>query len=197
MAQTIPPPSPKTGTPSVETKELQQKIFALKTQGHSLTQIGEILGYSQNYIYKLYKKGLKAIIFEDVDNYRKMELTRLDDLQAKAMMIVNSFHPLISGGGVVRDTVEDANGQPMLDPMTGKPLMVKVQDRAMVLSAINTVRGIIDQRAKLLGLNAPVKTAITNPDGTAAANLVQVYLPSNGRENYAEESVVEGEVIGG
>ncbi len=184
---------PGTGTPSVQTKELQAQILEMRKQGMSYTKIAEQLGYSHNYIYKLYKKSLKAIIFEPVVSYRKMELARLDDLQAKAMMIVNSFNPLVSGGMVVRDTIEDVNGQPLVDPVTGVPLLVKVSDRKVVMDAIATVLKIMSQRALLLGLNAPVKNALTNPDGSEAVpvggtSIVQVYLPSNQREPVTVEN---------
>lgn len=189
-------PSPRTAEPSVQTKELQREILALRKSGMTLTAIAIKLDKSQPYVSKLYRKALKSIIHEDVEGWRKLELERLDLLQSKAMEIVLSFHPLIASGNIVRDMLEDANGHPIIDPLTGKPVMVKLQDKALVLTAINTVKGIMDQRARLLGLNAPTKTALTNAEGNGSAALVQVYLPSNSRENYGEEGqTVEGEVI--
>lgn len=190
-------PSPRTAEPSVQTKELQKEILSLRKSGMTLTAIAVKLDKSQPYVSKLYRKALKSIIHEDVEGWRKLELERLDLLQVKAMEIVMSFHPLIASGNIVRDVLEDANGHPILDPLTNKPVTVRVQDKALVLAAINTVKGIMDQRAKLLGLNAPTKTALTNPDGSGSAPLVQIYLPSNGRESYAEGDTVEGELVDG
>lgn len=190
-------PSPRTAEPSVQTKELQKEILTLRKTGMTLTAIAVKLDKSQPYVSKLYRKALKSIIHEDVEGWRKLELERLDLLQVKAMEIVMSFHPLIASGNIVRDVLEDANGHPILDPLTNKPVTVRVQDKALVLAAINTVKGIMDQRAKLLGLNAPTKTALTNPDGSGSAPLVQIYLPSNGRESYAEGDTVEGELVDG
>lgn len=183
------PPKKGTGTPSVQTKELQKEILECRKNGMSYPAIGEHLGYSHNYIYKLYKKALKDIIYEPVQSMRKVELARLDDLQAKAMHIVNSFNPLVSGGTVVRDTIDGEDGRPLIDPVSGLPFLVKLKDQKIVTDAISLVLKIMAQRALLLGLNAPVKNAQVNPDGSAvAAPLVQVYLPNNNRDPVTVEN---------
>ena len=177
--------SPRTGTPSINTKIVQKTILEYRQQNMSFPDIGERLGFSQAYIYKLYKKALKGIIFETVETTRKIELQRLDDLQLKAQAILNTFHPIISQGIVVRDVIDDENGQPIIDLTTGRPVTIRVQDQGAVLSAIDRVLKIMERRAKLLGLDAPAKTALTNPSGDKPWNTpaaVQFYLPSNNRE---------------
>ena len=46
---------------------------------------------------------------------------------------------------------------------------------------------ISERRARLMGLDAPTKTALTDPSGDKPMELVQVYLPSNGRDVASDE----------
>lgn len=174
-----------TGTPSEATKLLQVEILALRRQKMSFPSIAQHFGMTQGYIYKLYKKALKDIIHESVDETRKLELEALNDLEAKLLRILGSFHPLVAGGGVVRDILEDASGKPVLDE-DGNPITVKVEDQGPILATADKILKVMERRAKLLGLDAPTKTALTNPAGDKEASYVQFYLPSNSREDEAE-----------
>lgn len=177
--------SPKTGTPSVETKLMQKEILALRRQKISFPDIAEKLGFTQGYVYKLYKKSLNAIIHESVEETRKMELENLDHLQTKVMEVINTIHPFISSGQVVRDIIDGPDGKPITDE-EGNRLTVRLRDLTPVLQGIDRAVRIMERRARLLGLDAPTKTALTNPSGDKEASLVQFYLPSNGREDVTD-----------
>lgn len=178
--------SPRTATPSEATKLLQVEILALRRQKMSFPSIAQHFGMTQGYIYKLYKQALKAIIHESVDETRKLELEALNDLEAKLLKILGAFHPLVAGGGVVRDVLEDETGKPVLDE-DGNPITIKLQDQGPILATADRILKVMERRAKLLGLDAPTKTAMTNPEGNKEASYVQFYLPSNSREDVQED----------
>src|SRR4029078_1889290 len=79
--------------------------------------------------------------------YRAMELARLDTLALAAANVLSATHPYVSGGKVLKDVTDDGPR----------------------LAAIDRLLRISESRRKLLGLDAPAKTALTNPDGTPAA----------------------------
>lgn len=152
-----------------ETKLLQKHVLQLRLEQKSFDQIADELGYSDTYIKKLYRKAMKEVIVEDVAQVRKFELMKLDRAEREVLRILNSFHPLVSHGSVVYDSVEEADGTPVFDPVSGEKKMVRLQDSGPYLAAVDRYLKIQDSRARLLGLNAPIKTALTDPTGTREA----------------------------
>lgn len=172
----------KTGTPSEATKHVQNQILELKRDGLSFIQIGRQLNYSDTYVKKLYRQALKAIIVDNVEDVRKMELMKLEALEREVIAVLRSFHPVVNSGSVVRDVVDGEDGKPMIDPTTGNPVTVRLQDQGPKLAAIDRAVRIMERRAKLLGIDMPTKVAQTDPTGEKEASYVQFYLPSNGRD---------------
>ena len=160
-----PTPSPKTGTPSEKTKRQQSYILKRRRDGISFPMIAEEMGMTQGYIYKVYKKALREIIVEEVEDLRKLELAKLESLEQEVMKVLQAFHPVISGGQVVRDVVEDEDGNPAVNPTTGDIVTVRLQDQGAKLAAIDRAIKLMERRARLLGLDAPTKMAPTNPEG--------------------------------
>jgi len=156
----------------------KQMVLQARRDGKSFPQIAYENGWTQGYVYKIYKTAMNQIIAEDVAEVRKMELERLDAATQKAMAILQTFHPLVSGGEIVRDTVEDEEGNPIGGG--GRVATKKLADPSVQLAAIDKLMKIMERRARLLGLDAPAKTAFTDPSGENAAN-IQIYLPDNGR----------------
>ena len=171
---------PMTCTPTEYQKNLQKQILEYRREGLSFPAIAFKLDMTQGYIYKLYKKALKAIIVEDVIEVRKMELERLDGLAQEITRTLKTFHPLVERGGIVYDTLEQ-DGKPVLDE-EGNAIRVKMEDFGPRLAAVDRALRIMERRAKLLGLDAPTKVAATNPNGDKEACLVQFYLPANDRD---------------
>lgn len=170
-----------------DTKLLQKQILKYRRQGWSYQNIADKYKVTWQYISKLHKKALKSIIVDDVNQYRKEQLANLMFAQGEALKAMNAKHLIVSHGHVVRDVVEDSSGNPVLDEQ-GKPILVKLVDPNAALAGLDRYIKIQDQIAKLLGLNAPTKTALTNPDGTQEAQFVQFYLPSNERESSEQAS---------
>lgn len=176
---------PRTATPTEATKHLQNRILDMYRDNPNFNAIARELNFSETYIKKMYRVALKAIIVDNVDNHRKLQLARLDKLHVEAMAILTAFHPVIAQGNIMRDIETDENGHPIMvgEDGTEVPKLVKLRDSGPVLSAIDRILRIEDRRAKLLGLDMPTKTALTNPDGTKEAQAVQFYIPDNKRDS--------------
>lgn len=155
----------KSSTVTERTRYVQKRVLQLRREGVSFPDIAEELDMTQGYIYKVYKKALREIIVEEVEDLRKLELSKLEALEQEVMRVLQSFHPFISSGQVVRDVVEDADGNPTVNPTTGNIVTVRLQDNGPKLAAIDRAIKVMERRARLLGLDAPTKVAPTNPDG--------------------------------
>lgn len=147
----------KSSTVTERTRYVQKRILQLRREGISFPDIAEELGMTQGYIYKAYKKALREIIVEDVEDLRKLELSKLEALEQEVMKVLAGFHPFISSGQVVRDVVEDADGNPTVNPTTGDIVTVRLQDHAPKLAAVDRAVKLMERRARLLGLDTPVK----------------------------------------
>lgn len=180
-------PSPRTAQPSEKTKILQNQVLDLYRDNPNYCEIARIMGISHTYVKKLYKAALKDIIVDNVDDFRKLEMARLDKLHVKAMQVLEAFHPLVNSGVVVRDNLEDADGNPLVDETTGELKTYRLQDQGPLLAAIDRVLKVSERRARLLGLDTPTKVALTNPEGDKEASFVQFYIPANGRDAITEE----------
>jgi hypothetical protein len=181
-------PSPRTATKAQETAYKQQQVLEEYTKCSNFSEVARRLDMSMSFVKKLYKNALKEIIVDSVENYRKIEMERLDILHNKAMTVLTSFHPYISNGAVVRDIIEDEEGNPVVDMRTGEIKTVRLQDQTPLLSAIDRVLKVSERRSRLLGLDAPVKNAFTDPTGDRESSFVQFYIPENNRDDNSEES---------
>lgn len=178
-----------------ETRQKQAQVLRLRKNGLTFEEAAHQMGVSKSYARHLYMRALTDIISEDVKEVRALENMRLDQLQVKVQGIVDSFHPYINSGAVVRDTIEDSQGH-ILQDSDGNPMLVKVHDASVTLAAVRTLLQIIDMRAKINGLYAPTKLAQTDPSGEKEVNQsvigggVMFYLPENGRDVIIDDSVV-------
>jgi hypothetical protein len=186
----LPPHGPT--AKSIEATKLTARVMQMRQQGVSFPNIARDLGietrgeaFTQGYIYKLYKKGLKAIIYEDVTEARKQELLRLDAMELILDRELARHHYVISAGGIVRDIVDDEEGLPMKDA-AGNLVTKRVKDSEPVMKLINQKLKIMERRARLLGLDAPTKVAATDPTGEKEA-AIQFYIPQNGRDLATQE----------
>ena len=168
-----------------ETREKQAIALALRQKGYSFQQMADQMGISKLYARKLFLQAMAAIITPGVEEMRKLENARLDQLQEAAFNILNMHHPLVNSGSVVRTPVETPGGGFLYDE-EGNLVTAALTDSGPRLAAIKVILSIMDQRAKLNGLNAPTKIAQTNVAGDKESEVVQFYLPGNGRD----ESVV-------
>jgi len=110
-----------------DTLEKEAQVLSLRRLGFTFDQIAKQLGYaSSSGAYNAYRRACLKIIYEEVEETRKMEMDRLDNAQMRIMTGVN-------------------NGN---------------------IAAINTLLRIMERRARLLGLDQPMKAQVevTNYD---------------------------------
>jgi len=169
--------------------ERAREALEMRKNGHTFAAISERLGCSGNYAYKLVKQALLAIIQEPAEDVRALELERLDTMQHAMMEILGEKHLLVSSGAIISAEVLDNDGNPVHDDLTGAPKKIRLTDAGPKFAAVTALIKIAERRAKLLGLDAPTKTAFTDPDGKESKNPpVLFYLPTNGRDVPAEET---------
>lgn len=164
MPKPFPSPTPRTAVQTEETARLQTKIMALRRAGWSFPKIAVECDRTQKFIYTLYKKGLRSIIQESVEDVRKMEMERLDMLYKEAARLYNTPTPLVNGGAVVRDVVEDEEGNLKLKE-DGTPVTVRLQDLGPKFTAMDKMLKVMERRANLLGLDAPKRKELTGSNG--------------------------------
>lgn len=159
--------------------DLENKILAMRRDGMNVAQIARELNYSATYVKKCLQSALKTIIIDNVEDLRKLESQKLDRLEKEVLAVLHAFHPLVSSGEVVRDTLDDENGVPLIDPETGKFKTYKLKDAGPVLAAVAKAISVMERRAKMLGLDMPTKIAPTTPDGQKGATVLVVASPQD------------------
>ena len=104
-----------------DTLEKEAQVLSLRRLGATFDAIAKQLGYaSASGAYNAYRRACLKIIYEEVEETRKMEMDRLDNAQTRIMNAVN-------------------NGD---------------------IPAINALLRIMERRAKLLGLDMPIKQQV-------------------------------------
>lgn len=137
---------------SLTTAQRDAKAARLRSRGWQYPRIAAELGFNHKAdAYNAVQRVLKDTVREAGDEIRTIELTRLDTLYDAAMDVLEREHVTVSNGRVV--TLHD----------------LPLPDDAPVLAAIDRLLKIQERRARLLGLDAPTKAAISiTPDRLAA-----------------------------
>lgn len=165
---------------------MRAAVLEGRVKGWSFPRCAMELGITQGYAYKLYKEAMRQIVQPGVAEVRELELTRLDAMTEECYNILNSELHLVNGGKVVRDVMTDDEGKVILDD-DQQPKLIRLRDHNIRLAAMDRLLKISERRARLLGLDAPTKTALTDPSGDKPMEVVQVYLPSNDRDTAPDE----------
>lgn len=151
-------------TPNIKTKETQKQICELRLQGYSWPEIGEKMGMKPAHAHEQHRRALAAIIREPAMEVREMEIRRLDALLRDLHDDYRKFFPVVNAGQVVRDVLEDENGDPILQE-DGRMKTYKLEDIGPRLQILDRMLKIQERRAKLLGLDAPVRRTLEGADG--------------------------------
>ena len=123
-----------------ETAQRDAEIARLRGTGMTYQQIGDRLGVSKQSAHEGFRRALRDAVRQPTQEAIGLELDRLDVLWRTAITIMASKHIVSQNGRVVRDD----RGEPIEDP-------------GPRLAAIDRALRAMDRRAKLLGLDAPVK----------------------------------------
>lgn len=137
---------------TLTTAQRAAQAAELRSKGWTYSRIAAEVGYTHRAdAYNAVKKVLEETVREAGENVRALELERLDRLEAAANEVLEREHVTVSNGRVV--------------VLNETPL----PDDGPVLAAIDRLLKIQERRAKLLGLDAPTKQAITISPERAAA----------------------------
>lgn len=135
-----------------EQAQLDADALRLRSKGLTYRQIGSQMGVEGSTARDRCIRALNAITQDAADEYRKLELERLDALEQRANEVLTALHVFVSQGGkIVYDGAE------------------KLIDHGPTLQAIGSLLRIQERRSKLLGLDAPVKQSVevVNYDGNS------------------------------
>jgi DNA-binding CsgD family transcriptional regulator len=150
-------PRAATSAKSIREAERRAEILRLRLDGHSLSAIGDRMGIRADSVHDIITRALRAMTQDPSQELLTLELARLESLYAEAMSAVRAFTPVLHNGKIVQIPVIDSNGQTVKDPESGQPLTCVAQDRQPVLAGIACAIRISERRAKLLGLDAPIR----------------------------------------
>lgn len=132
----------------IATAELRAKVVALRREGATFQAIGEECGFSKQRAHEVYHEALDSIPAMEIKQYRAEQQERLDQLLRLANDVIGRDHVIVSQGRVMYETT--ATGD-----------KVRLLDDGPKLQAARTILAIEERRAKLLGLDAPVKTDVS------------------------------------
>jgi hypothetical protein len=116
------------------------QAYQLRLQGQPFRAIAATMKLAVSTVHDRVNAYASGHVDPLADQYRQVELDRMDGLAVKAYEVLGREHIVAQQGKIVRDD----EGTPLLDS-------------APILSAIGTLVRISERRAKLLGLDAAVK----------------------------------------
>ncbi|MFI6484313.1 hypothetical protein ACIBH1_40780 [Nonomuraea sp. NPDC050663] len=134
------------------------EVMRLRRQGQTFEAIGEQLGVTRQRAHQIYWAALKAIPAQEVTAYRAEQAERLDEMLREAYAVLGREHVTVSQGKVVRMGQPYINDEGEADVDEGRGEVVR--DDAPKLMAIKTILQIEERRAKLMGLDTPVKQIV-------------------------------------
>jgi hypothetical protein len=125
--------------------EREARALALRRDGHTYAEIGQVLGVNRQMATRIVQRGLARVVREPAEQVRAIELLALDHLQVQALAVLHRRHFFVQGGEVVKRA----------NPETGEE--EELADDGPVLAAIGCVLRVQERRAKLRGLDAPTR----------------------------------------
>jgi hypothetical protein len=135
---------------SPATAERDARAAQLRADGWTYPAIAAALGFaSKGHANDAVKRALAATVREPSDQLRALELERLDKMYRAATGVLERPHVTVSQGRVVVMPGQDGGEVP-------------VPDDAPVLTAIDRLLKVQERRAKLLGLDAPLKVDVSD-----------------------------------
>ncbi|MFF4600138.1 hypothetical protein [Amycolatopsis sp. NPDC001319] len=144
-------------------KELSEdrktQVIAWRRDGVPFEEIGRRLDppVSKQRAHQIYAEALKQIPAMEVQTYRAEQLERLDEMLRQAREVLTRDHVAVSQGRVVRiGSPEIVDGEATILEGAGEPVL----DDMPKLAALRAILSIEERRAKLLGLDTPVRQPV-------------------------------------
>ncbi|GIH26044.1 hypothetical protein Aph01nite_43540 [Acrocarpospora phusangensis] len=157
--------------------ERAAQAYELRLQGLTIAVIARELDLAGSTVHELLTEYSAARLDPLTDEYRRIELDRLDDYTAKAYEVLVAEHVLVQHGKVI------------YDPETEAPM----RDLAPKLAAIDRLVRISERRSRLLGLDAVIKADVTvTPVDPTDLALMQLVTEARAK-TAVEEARLKGE----
>jgi hypothetical protein len=155
----------------------------LRAEGLNYQQIADRLGWAnKTTAYRSVERALKDILVPGVEELRKLEAERLDELRRKAYEVLTADHVVTQHGRIVTDD----DGQP-------------VKDHEPVLKAIDRLLKVSVEYRKLFGIDAPVKADITvhqvDVEDLALMEIIREAQAANAAREAQLKNSIPGEIV--
>lgn len=143
---------------TIETAERDAEIARYKI-GRTYQQCADQFGVSKHTAHDAVRRAIDAAVVTAGRDVIAAELIKLDALEETAWAVLRANHIVVSDGRIMVDPrAKDGDGE--------KALLV---DSKPVLMAIDRILRCQERRARLLGLDAPVRQEVRVVDSTDAA----------------------------
>lgn len=134
--------------------ERRTRVLAMRIEGHGNHEIAAALGITEQLASKDYRAAMdarEADLGKTRAELLPLEVAKLDALERAAWKVLRTRHVLAQQGKIVCGT-------------DGKPL----EDDAPVLASVDRILKIAERRARLLGLDAPLRAKVEVTDAIDA-----------------------------
>ncbi len=135
-------------------RDRDTEALRLKALGWTLQEIADQLkltGDGPTRVTAAIKRAMSTMVRFAGDEHRLLELTSLDELEAACWRELRARHVLVQQGRII--VADDGTA---------------LTDDRFILETVDRIIRIKDQRARLLGLNAPTKTEVLTIDSIDA-----------------------------
>lgn len=155
----------------VATQQLRTTALDLRLQGLGYRQIAQQMGMAVGWVHELVAVAIADIPREQADQVRRIESEKLDMREQSVRYICHAAMQTIAKAldAAACANKAKADGDPKADSLAlqaGLLADAALEASRVALDADRTIGKISERRAKLLGLDAPVVTELTGPNGT-------------------------------
>lgn len=127
--------------------ERRAEMWRMRVTGHSQQQIADHYGITQSAVSQQLARAYKDRPATAIDEYRMLELDKLDQAERAVLAVLTRRHLTVSSGRIVTVANDDGVDEPLLDD-------------GPVLTAVDRLVKIARHRADLIGLKASVKVSV-------------------------------------
>ena len=142
------PPRGAQSSTACDRADRRAAMWRMRVNGHTQAQIAERYGITQQAVSKELRRAIDARPATSIDEYREIQLDKLDRAERAVLKVMETTHYLVSRGGVVT----------MRDQETGDERILL--DDAPILQAVDRIIRLVALRSDLLGLKAPVRVNV-------------------------------------
>jgi hypothetical protein len=177
--------------------EEQRVCYQLYLAGNTIRQIADLTGLSKSTV----ARRLECEVRETVDplraEYKRVVHDRYEALWRRTVQVIDTPHPVVSDGRVVREVVGEEpgrlpDGEP--NPRAGKPVYGDpIIDHGVTLAAIARGESILARLADLHGLKAPLKVDATVTENPSEFTLEVMDLINTAKATDAANATRLGE----